>query len=357
MNSDARSTFGEFDILRGFAIIIVVLSHTLFYHIETFNYQSVVAIGFSLGKVFAIVIPIFYFITGYYSMKSVQRNRRRFLSSRFRLLLTPYLIWSTIYILAEWVVGADFGVKISFKSVVEKYLLGDAATSYYFLFVLFIFYAITPLFSDMTAEQLKKLLPPFFIAMIAGSSIYYIPLYFGKSLVPLLMALRNPLVWMFFYVWGMYTSKAVKSKGMYWRKPIPAYLKIMALASYIAAAGELYTMPMKYQPGVPLLGPLGFVYYALALPISLRIAYLLSRNSLHLSRILGMYGRHTLGIYLANDFFDAGTLVIAISIFPSLVEKSALWINFIGFSISVSLLLLTVRSVWNWNKKVYTIIF
>ncbi len=357
MSSNSRHAFGEFDILRGFAIIVVVLSHTLFYRIETFDCQIAVAVGFSLGKIFAIVIPIFYFITGYYSMRSAQRNKKHFLSSRFRLLLPPYFIWSTVYILAEWIVGTDFGIKLGPIDVVEKYILGNAATSYYFLFVLFIFYAITPLFSDMNADQLKKILPPLFIAMIACSSIYYIPLYFGRELVPLLVALRNPLIWMFFYIWGMYTSKSIKTKGMYWRKPIPKYLKITALLAYIAAAMELYMMPGKYQPGVPLLGPIGFIYYTLALPVSLRIAYLISQKSWFLSKLLGMYGRHTLGIYLANDFFDAGTLVIAISIFPFLAERSALWINFIGFSISVTLLLFTVKSVWKWNKKIYATIF
>ncbi|WP_036222815.1 acyltransferase family protein [Mesoaciditoga lauensis] len=353
----SKSGFGEFDILRGFSIMMVVLSHTLFYHVDTFGYQEAVAIGFSLAKMAGIVIPLFYFITGYYSIRTAQRNKKRFITSRIRLLLPPYLIWSTLYIIAEGVVGSHFGIKLGWKEILEKYALGDAATSYYFLFVLFIFYALTPLFADMSAKQLKKLLPPFFIAMLAWSSIYYIPFYFGKELVPLLAGLRNPLAWIFFYIWGMYTFKTVKERGMYWRKPLPRSVKMLALFAYIAAVLEIYFMPAKYQPGVPLLGPLGFVYYTLALPVSLRIGYIVSQKFMFLSKLFGMYGRHTFGIYLANDFFDAGTLVLAISIFPVLTQRSTLWINFIGFSISVTLLFITVKSVWNWNKKVYSIIF
>jgi surface polysaccharide O-acyltransferase-like enzyme len=353
----SKSGFGEFDILRGFSIMVVVLSHTLFYRAETFSHQDVLAVGFSLAKLAGIVIPIFYFITGYYSIRTAQRNKKRFVTSRIRLLLPPYLIWSTLYILAEGVVGSHFGIKLGWSTILEKYALGDAATSYYFLFVLFIFYALTPLFADMTLKQLKKLLPPLFIAMMAWSSIYYIPLYFGKELVPLLPALRNPLVWMFFYVWGMYTFKKVKEEGMYWRKPLSNSLKFAALVAYIAAVLELYFMPAKYQPGVPLLGPIGFVYYTIGLPVALRVAYVVSQKFMTLSKIFGMYGRHTFGIYLANDFSDAGVLVAAMSLFPALASRSTLWINFIGFLISVTVLFIAVKIVWNWNKRVYSILF
>ncbi len=346
--------YGEFDILRGFSIIIVVLSHTLFYRIETFPHQHAVAFLFSWGKAVGIVIPLFYFITGYYSIRSAQRRKWRFVSSRFRLLLPAYLIWSTLFIVAEALLGRDFGIKLTWLDVVERYLLGNADTAYYFIFVLFIFYALTPLFCEMTATQLKKLFLPFFIAMLVSSSIYYVPIYFGHEMVPLLVGLRNPLVWFFFYLWGMYTYKRGEK---YWRDSLPAKTKLVAFLAYLAAVAELYFMPSKYQPGVPLLGPIGFVYYVAALPVFLRWGYLISLKDSLISRVLGIYGRHTLGIYLANDFVNGGILAIAFSLFPVLNQRSGLWINFIGFLISVNVLFFVVRGVWKFNKRLYSIIF
>ncbi len=346
--------YGEFDILRGFAIIVVVLSHTLFYHVETFPYQHFVTVFYSLGKAAGIVIPLFYFITGYYSMRSAQRRKWKFVSSRFRLLLPPYFIWSTLFITAEILFASELDMRITWTDIIQKYLLGNADTAYYFIFVLFIFYAITPLFSGMTTSQIKKLFFPSFLAMIIFSALYYIPLYHGHEIVPLLFALRNPLVWFFFYLWGMYTFKQGK---MFWRKSLSTKTKLLAFFTYVAAVLELYFMPSKYQPGVPLLGPIGFMYYAAALPVFLRWGYLISLKDTLLSRILGSYGRHTLGIYLANDFINGGIMIIAISLFPILAQRSALWINFIAFLISVNLLYFMVRGVWKLNKRLYSVIF
>ncbi len=352
-----RSSFGEFEILRGFAIIVVVMGHTLFYGIDTFRYPGVVSVVFSMMKFLGIIIPLFYFITGYYSIKSAGRNPRRFIKSRLRLLLIPYLIWTTLYVAGEGIFGGNFGIHLGLSVVIQKYLLGNAVTSYYFLFVLAVFYSVTPILLRLGEKGLKKLLIPSFIAMIASSSLYYIPLYFGRDLIPLTYALRNPLVWFFFYVWGAYTAYNIEKIGMYWRKPLSKFWKYAAVLSYIGAALELYLMPDRYQPGINLLGPIGFVYCTLAIPATLRIGFLVSQRYVGVSNVLGMYGRHTLGIYLATDFTAAATLLLGILIYPNLANGSSPWINLIAFLFTVSVLLLIVRSVWRWNKKIYAIIF
>lgn len=352
-----RSSFGEFDVLRGFAILVVIMGHTLFYRIDTFPYPGVVSAVFSMTKFFSIVIPLFYFITGYYSIKSAGRNPKRFIRSRLRLLLIPYLIWTTLYVAGEGVLGANFGLHLGFFDVLRKYLIGDAVTSYYFLFVLAVLYAVTPLLTRLGEKGLKRLLAPSFAAMLVFSSLYYIPLYFGKELIPLTYSLRNPLMWFFFYVWGAYTARKIERTGMYWRERLSPFWKYAAVLSYIGAVVELYAMPNRYQPGINLLGPVGFVYCALAIPAALRTGYLVSQKYAGVSRLLGTYGRHTLGIYLATDFTAASTLLVGILIYPNLANGSSPWINFIAFLTTASLLLLAVKSVWRWNKKVYAVIF
>lgn len=354
-----KKSSGEFDVVKGFAIILVIFAHTFFYKIETFQDHQTTALIYSFGKLFVVAMPIFFFVTGYFSIKSVKMNVRRFIFLRIRLILIPYLLWSTFYIIVEnTIMRGYFGVTpFNSLEVIKKYVFGNAVDEFYFLFVILILYMITPLFSKMNSEQLKMLLIPFFIAMIASSSAYYISIYFEKILISPMMYLRNPLIWMFFYVWGMYTYENAKKNGVRWRNKISNFWKIMAAMSYVGAVVEFYAMPLKTLPGVILLGPVGLIYCTFAIPIAMRLSYLFSLAFPKLSVTLRIYGRHTLGIYMINGFVEGLLFLVAVLFYPTLAVKSSLLINLSGFLIVSYVSLKIVKSVWNWNKKVYTTIF
>ncbi len=350
---------GEFDVVKGFAIILVIFAHTFFYKIETFQDSQTIVLIYSLGKVFVVAMPIFFFVTGYFSIKSVKINAKRFVLSRIRLIFIPYVIWSTFYIIAEGTTMRHYfnAEPFNFWEVMKKYVLGNAVDEFYFLFVILILYMLTPLFSKMNSEQLKKLLIPFFIAMIASSSAYYVPLYFKKPFISPMMYLRNPLIWMFFYVWGMYTYENVKKNGVRWRNKISNLWKIMTMIFYIGTVMEFYIMPLKALPGTFLLGPVGLIYCAFAIPIAMRLSYLFSLVFPRLSTILRSYGRHALGIYIINGFMEGLLFLVAVLFYPELAVKSSFLINLSGFLIVSYVSLKIVKTVWNWNKKVYITIF
>ncbi len=350
--------YGEFDIVKGFAIILVIFAHTFFYKIETFQNFQTITLVYSFGRLFIVALPIFFFATGYFSIKSVKINVKRFMISRIRLILIPYFLWSTFYIIAEDMMGRYFGVApLSFGTIIKKYAFGNAVDEFYFLFVIFILYMITPLFSKMNSEQLKKLLLPFFIAMIASSSAYYVSLYFKKVPILPMMYLRNPLIWMFFYVWGMYTYENAKKNEIRWRSGISNTWKIMTAIAYVGSVMEFYIMPLKSLAGTILLGPVGLIYCTFAIPLSMRASYLFSLVFPRLSMILRSYGRHTLGIYIINGLVEGVVFLVAASIYPRLMVKSSFLINSIGFLTVSYLSLEIVKFVWNWSKKVYVTIF
>ncbi len=348
---------GEFDILRGFAIWIVVLAHNAFYQIQSFNSASL-ELAFTFLNFFIVAMPIFFFITGYFSVRVARRNPKRFILSRLRLIGIPYLVWSTFYILMQYFLGGfiNFGKGFSLKDILGYYLLGNAVEEYYFIFVLVIFYLITPLLVKIPPSKFRMLLPSLFILMMIFSALYYVPNYFGVHWISTFWAYRNPFTWLFFYAWGMSTFDKA-SKDPYWRKSLLPKDMILCVALYILSFIEFYFMPYKYEDGISLMAPLGLAFCVTFMPLLLRFAYIMSRKLPAISKMFGDFGRHTLGIYLVNGFIEGLLLGLGFIFYPPFKFKSNLGINLLLFAIALLLSFALVKIVWKLNKRIYSLIF
>lgn len=352
------NNFGEFDILRGIAIWIVVFAHNIFYQVQSFDSPSFDLIAVSL-RFLNFAMPVFFFITGYYSIRVARRNSKHFILSRLRMIGIPYLLWSTIYLVLEYLLKdiVNFKMNFTFKGITMNYVLGGMVQEYYFIFVLIVFYLLTPFLAKLSYSKLKSILLPLFLIMIFSSIIYYEPNYFGVKWISTFWAYRDPFMWLFFYVWGMVTFDEIKDKVPYWRKPISSKWIILSIIFYILSFWELYFMPYKYADGIPLMAPGGLIFSMVFIPILLRISYLTSQNNLLISKIFGRYGRHTLGIYLENGFIEGFLLGFVMLLYPAFKDKSWPWLNLLLFVTALALSYFTVAITWKLSKKIYSVIF
>ena len=355
---------GEFDTLKGFAILVVIFSHTILYKYETFNDFHIFETTYILMKALSIAMPIFFFIAGYFGYRSFLRKKRAsaFILSRMKFILPPYLVWSTVYTIIQIVVTNRMGVAsehFTAFEIVEKYLTGDVVFEFYFLFLLIFFYLLTPHLSLLDIKTLKKLSFLFFITGIIFCFIFYISLYIGRIFIPVKVLYRNPFIWAFFYIWGIYASKNYKVIGPFWRKKPSAFLLLLFSSTYIGATLELFFLPQKYKfsPGSMLFTPIGYVYYIPALYIFLWLAYRISKSSRMVTGFLKMFGRHTFGLYVSHGLF-AGIVLLLLRLFiPNILVRSDLLINFIGFILTSIFAIFVIRIVWRINKRLYITLF
>ena len=130
--------------LRGFCILLVVLIHSKSgvsyensYQNWHFDYWLI------MRSVINFPVAIFVFLSGYFTNADrVLGDSRSYVISRAKRLLTPFLVWSTIYSLISIILNnRDFNM---FKFI-AKLLLGLSSGQLYYILVLIQLTLLIPL--------------------------------------------------------------------------------------------------------------------------------------------------------------------------------------------------------------------
>ena len=343
------------------AIIGVILGHSLTFRSETFPLISrLIEVG--IFSFVIAVIPVFLFVSGFLGYRSFvkHRNTKEFLFTRAKRLLPSYLIWSTIYLTLTILFGNKIGLRADnrFFIISLKYIFGAAITPFYYLFVLFVFYLITPWLTKLDAQTLKKWFSPLSLIALISASFFFFPYCYNKRFIPPDVAYRNPLFWLLFYVWGIYWAKK-REQGEHfpWESPLNSSYIIFFSITYIIAFGVNIIISSYNILGLNQLSPFVYPYYIAAVPFSLRISYLMSRNKNFELSILKQFGLHSYGIYLSHYVILILILFLFNSILPYPVMRSTLGRNFLGWLLGCAGVLSIVTFVEKMNRKLYKIIF
>ncbi len=328
----------EFDILKGFAISVVVFAHATFFNFEKFPVvsQNLLMI---LATLFAPAIAIFFFISGFLGYKSYVKRKSfgKFEGPKFKIILPPYLAWSTVYLILQVLFGQIIGMPYHFElmSVTEKYLFGEAFLPFYYIVLLLLFYMLTPWFSNFEEKTMKKLLPILFVVGLFFMGMYFVPHYFGKEYIHPLVAYRNPFAWIFFYTWGMYMSK---SGNIFWRKRPSSWLIVGFFAAYSLSTFEMVTVPKLNQDweSYLILGPGVYVFYFFAIKIFLWVSYKISTRLKLTSKIFSALGKNSFGIYLSHGVILMSILAIVLLFKKNFFNEGYLSLNFLGGLIGIT---------------------
>lgn len=126
------------DIMKGFAILLVLLGHRFMTNTEEGVLHPATIIIYSFHMAF------FFFISGYVNKKTCQLKRKgliRFISDKLRTLILPFVVWTLICSLEVGNTLSSFLSSLNFYPV----------TGYWFLPILFLFFC-----GYMTVNQLSK---------------------------------------------------------------------------------------------------------------------------------------------------------------------------------------------------------
>ena len=122
------------DVARGIGIVLVVYAHAgralfdVLPHLTTFQMVD--------ELIYAFHMPLFFFLAGLVSRRSLLRSRGEFVRSKLPTIVYPYFLWSIIYWGLELAFSSRVNSPINQDSVL--YLLSEPIEHLWFLYVLFL---------------------------------------------------------------------------------------------------------------------------------------------------------------------------------------------------------------------------
>ena len=227
----ARRYIPEFDVLRGTAIVFVVYLHAYFSPWDVTPHSEVLAMH--IIHLFAqTAVPVFFFMSAFLFAGDSSPSFARYAVAKVRRVVIPMLFWMTLALFYR--VWREGGLT---EYLWHHYLLFDIAGQYYYLVVLAILMVAFFFVRDWPVERLGVLAVAAFAVNLATIYYYQSSTIHGTFAT---LAYRNPLVWVFFYAFGLYAGRRFGT--LEWTRPLlwPALAGMACVAAVYFVLGEGY---------------------------------------------------------------------------------------------------------------------
>lgn len=257
------------DILRGIAVITVLLGHAI---------QRGMIVGFQSNLLFKIIysfhMPLFIVLSGYTFYLSNSQFNIKFLIKKLKRLVIPLVVWSYImfFIKNFWFVGIK--PFISFPDSILEYtkiLILHPDYIFWFLFIIFVFQTLLCVINKLPKQYflpiILSIIAIFWKLPVEYMGIYWLRLYF-------------PIFVVGYYI-GKYKESFISNCKYF---IIPSVLIIcLFFKNYLSGNNSI-------------LGT-----YTLSLSICLLLYFIISKINLNIFKTVFSYlGRYSLQIYLCQ---------------------------------------------------------
>lgn len=124
------------DCARGIGIVLVVYGHVL---LGLMNAGMVPAHDWlvsSASAIYTFHMPLFFLLSGLHVERGLRRGRQSFLTSKLRTIVYPYLLWSVIQGLVQWVMSANANHRFYLSDMTD--ILWNPIGQFWFLYALFL---------------------------------------------------------------------------------------------------------------------------------------------------------------------------------------------------------------------------
>jgi probable poly-beta-1,6-N-acetyl-D-glucosamine export protein len=354
--------FDEINILRGVAILAVISTHVSanFTKIRTINFLATAAIAVNVFSKFAV--PLFVFISGFvlYNKYSGKTDLKKFYEKRMISVLPPYLIFSTFYLVVEYVslIVRGKSINLNIPNIVYRYVTGGCFPFLWFFVLIIQLYLLYPAilliynYCDTRGRSFELL----FAALLIGIFyIIYVPNVFLLGTSTSLLGVATIFMGYLFYfilgiiVRGRYegiTAKSVSKTTLYWMA-VPLFcgtiLGIFIYAYTFFNFGETYILPVV---GIfPL-------YYVVIFAICLYISLKIVSHKSAVFRLLEKIGHYSFGIYLVHGFI----LYVIVWIFSWFGFDGNNWLFYpLAFYLTITLSILSIVVIKKFPYSKYII--
>lgn len=294
------------EYIRGVAMLGVVAIHVGSQYLLNPTPNTHLVALFEIVSRFSV--PIFFFVSAFglfYRMDLAEPfDYGKFLWRRFKAVLVPYLLWSTLYLLHDrffygYAIIADFG------HAVEIFFFGLAKYHLYFLVILIWFYLLMPLWIFIV----KRMTPARLIFLLAAQILFdcWSSYCVGATENLFVKWRMNWLVLHYVFIFVLGGVLAVHSQKFFaWcssqKKIISAtfFVALTILLGYyhflLAVRG--YT-PLEAVNTAHQLSPPG-IFYTIAASIFLFTLFQFGRLPAPLKKFLSVLGKNSYFVYLAH---------------------------------------------------------
>lgn len=269
------------DLLRFIGISLIILAHIsppqVIFQVRSFD------------------VPLMIFVSGYVYANKVVTNYRSFIISRVKRLCFPVWIFLTFYLLPIYclqsLLKTDWG--ITFRSVLESYLLLDGIGFVWIIRVFLLIALITPILI-LVAKYFQGIKTIYFsLLILTGITIQSVLIYYGIGMKYL--ALRDVIYYMSGYSLVFLVGCYVKNCSYQQRIYSAIFWSVILFLSclyyfHYASNGVIPLNNYKYPPYAY------FLIYGLFMSIFLEIV--LGRKNLKSFSWVSFIGSGTIWIYL-----------------------------------------------------------
>lgn len=297
------------EYIRGLAMLGVVAIHTGSQYLLLNPTPNV-----HLVALFEIVsrfsVPIFFFVSAFglfYRMNLAEPfGYAKFLRRRFKAVLIPYLLWSTLYLVHDnWFNGWQLFPEPDYAA--EIYAFGLAKYHLYFLVILIWFYLLMPLWIWLV----RRMTPARLLWLLAAQLVFdYWSSYYVLEAENLFVKWRlNWLVLHYAFVFVFGGALAVHSQRFFaWCKTHKKIISATFLITLTILLGWYYFLivvehftPLDAVNTAHQLSPPG-IFYTIAASVFLFTLFEFVKLPAPIKSFLSVLGKHSYFVYLAHPF-------------------------------------------------------
>lgn len=288
----------KYDVLRGLAIILVLLIHISADYAYTDSASVQYWVLNALNKLFSIAVPTFVTLTVFLGLKSGKKRDGRYVLNKVFPLIVLYLLWSVFYTLFN---HSAFKVPLpdSKKLILNNLLQGMSSYHLYYIVMLIQLYAVIAILSHL---PVKRVQPALWKPLAAGLIQIAILIIFIITIVYKYWFFNTALLALFYLVpitYGlMLAANTEKTEAMFRQ-----YWWVFILSIVVTAAARM----LLYTFSKTLFGENGYatntvadtIFWEIFIFGGVPLMFMLAER-LKKSRALALLGRHSLGIYFAH---------------------------------------------------------
>lgn len=288
------------DTLKGVAIVLVVLYHSLFsveYLFKSIEQNEVYY--FIHDFISWIHIPLFFFVSGFFLEKSLDKGFRNSIKNKFKSLYLPYLIWSFIFGIFYLILSSMPGL-ITNQLSTNEFLLSPLKpfTFLWFLYALF--------FSSTLFLGLKKVLKSSQVFVISLILLFLSPYI---AFLPFNAGVSANFIYL---VLGSIIFKKIQNSNLHSMKAVFILLAVNFIS--INSILNFFHFEEIFSNDV-LLTVLTIIIKAVGILSGILAITFLCITLEKKDKIFSYLGRNSLYIYLLHPIFVVASRFIEIKIF------------------------------------------
>lgn len=269
------------DALKGFAILIVVVGHCSADCLASNTFPSYTNIIKIINDgIYSFHMPLFFTISGYvfYLSRSYEKYKLKVLD--FTII---YVVWSFLMWLSKFVMGNRINNPVTIESLFK--IIYQPIMVYWYLYVLIVFYLLFSVFKIISINKSK---------VIAFAMMAILVRHFNFDI-----GIMNAVLYhMYFWVLGGYIASSDFLSKL-------SASKIVLCLVICFGNIVLYFQHCAFFSIVSILKSI-----ILATAASILLFTVFSRNIYGAKRLLNLFGKNVLAIYVVHCFITAGLRVV-----------------------------------------------